>query len=263
MPRGPAAAAAGQRTPAPPAAPAAPPGSGSAVVTASAWWADAVDCPAGAEALLSPPERERLATLRDPRDRDARRAAWVLLRLLLGKHLGCAPAAVPLDRTCATCGAQHGPPRGPAGAPHVSLSHSAGRVLVALSGAPVGVDVERVVRGRDVTALAGQALAVAEQEALWTLTPDAVPAAFTRLWTRKEAVLKATGEGLPGGPEHVLVTAPWVQARLFAHTQRPSLVAELRDLAGAGRGYEAAIAVLTAAPLDLVEHDAAPLLSAP
>ncbi|MER7224223.1 4'-phosphopantetheinyl transferase superfamily protein, partial [Streptomyces rubradiris] len=111
------------------------------------------------------------------------------------------PAGVALTRLpCPGCGGPHGRPAvaGPAGDRlHFSLSHTAGLALLALAGRPVGVDVERVP-GPGPAEDAARALHRAEREELARLAPGARPGAFARCWTRKEAWLKATGEGLSG-----------------------------------------------------------------
>ena len=155
------------------------------------WWAAPVD-PEGAPglvALLDADERERLARLRRAADRGRYLAAHALVRLVLTGD-GASAAALRFDRTC-RCGAAHGKPRLPGG-PGFSLSHAGDLVGVAVrpDGA-VGLDVERVRDLADLAALAAHVRSPAEP------APDAIGvAAFFRTWTRKEALLKATGEGL-------------------------------------------------------------------
>ncbi|MFF7333227.1 4'-phosphopantetheinyl transferase superfamily protein [Streptomyces sp. NPDC008150] len=148
---------------------------------------------------LSSGERERASALRRADDRALYVAAHAVLRLLLGLRLGSAPAEVPLTRLpCPGCGGPHGRPAvaGPAGAGlHFSLSRTAGAALLGVAAAPVGVDLERTPDPdlvRDATA----ALHPREQGELARLAPGGRAAAFARCWTRKEALLKATGEGL-------------------------------------------------------------------
>lgn len=96
-------------------------------------------------------------------------------------------------RPCVQCGEEHGQPYIASHNLEVSASASGDYVAVALSDRAVGVDVEQVTtreRVADVTPL----LHPNEAAAIGREADTA--AAFTRLWTRKEAYLKATGEGL-------------------------------------------------------------------
>jgi 4'-phosphopantetheinyl transferase len=77
-----------------------------------------------------------------------------------------------------------------------SISHSGHAVWVALCrGTAVGIDVETTSAEFEPGTLAG-CLHPREQSALAGLPGAQARAAFLRCWTRKEAVLKAMGEGL-------------------------------------------------------------------
>ena len=156
------------------------------------WWAAPVD-PDRAPTLvrlLDDHERERLTRFRRPADRARYLAAHALARLVLGGS-GRTAAALRFDRTC-RCGAAHGRPVLPGG-PGFSLSHSGDLVGVAVRpGAAVGLDVEQVRDIADLPALAAHVWSPTERAR--DGTPG--PAAFFRTWTRKEAVLKAAGDGL-------------------------------------------------------------------
>ncbi|WP_051871922.1 4'-phosphopantetheinyl transferase family protein [Streptomyces sclerotialus] len=147
--------------------------------------------------LLDEEERRRAAAFRLDRDRDTYLTAHVALRLLLAQLLGGPPDAVPLARLpCAGCGGPHGKPV-LAGRPavHFSLSHSGPHVLIALAPRPVGADIEGVPPPERVHDVA-QVLHPAERDHLAGTSAEERPGAFARLWTRKEAYLKATGAGL-------------------------------------------------------------------
>jgi 4'-phosphopantetheinyl transferase len=94
------------------------------------------------------------------------------------------------------------------GKPHLAgadlefnLSHSAGALLVALSrDIELGVDLEAMVRRtRAVADLARRWFAPHEADALAALPHAQQQAAFLRLWTCKEAVLKCLGSGIGFG----------------------------------------------------------------
>ncbi len=152
------------------------------------WWAAPSAAPALVE-LLDDHERDRLSRFR--REIDAARyvAAHALVRLALDP---ARPGALRFDRTC-RCGQQHGKPRLVGDGPAFSLTHAGDVVGVAVHDDPVGVDVEQVRPLTDLAAMAAHACSPAEAAATETATE---PGAFFRLWTRKEAVLKATGDGL-------------------------------------------------------------------
>ncbi|MEV7141472.1 4'-phosphopantetheinyl transferase family protein [Streptomyces tauricus] len=151
------------------------------------------------EHWLDAAERERLASLRRTEDRDRCRTAHVALRRLLADHLGGDPAEVVIRRApCFVCGGPHGRPVIPRDPVHFSLSHAGDQLLIALATEPVGVDVEKVPDATAVTELAGT-LHPAERSALDGMSGMRRRIAFTRCWSRKEALLKGTGAGLNAG----------------------------------------------------------------
>lgn len=77
----------------------------------------------------------------------------------------------------------------------VSVSHAADLVVAACASSAVGVDVEQV-RPVDRAELVGAVLGATECASLDQAPPEDRDLRFTRLWTRKEAVVKATGDGL-------------------------------------------------------------------
>jgi 4'-phosphopantetheinyl transferase len=78
-----------------------------------------------------------------------------------------------------------------------NLSHSEDLALIAIArGAAVGVDLERIRPLPDAGELAARFFSERENELIQSLSEDLRPAAFLRIWTRKEACLKASGEGI-------------------------------------------------------------------
>jgi 4'-phosphopantetheinyl transferase len=97
---------------------------------------------------------------------------------------------------------EHGKPRlvNPDTDMTFNVSHSGGRMLLAFArGRHVGIDVERTTRTVDWKAVAGRFFSVHEQAALAGLPEAARRAAFFRCWTRKEAFMKASGQGVAYG----------------------------------------------------------------
>jgi 4'-phosphopantetheinyl transferase len=125
---------------------------------------------------------------------DALRSRWGagrgVLREVLGRALGCAPSEVKFRYGA------HGKP-GLADSPlHFNISHSGALAVIALARVEVGVDVE-LPRPRRSDAIARRFYAPGEIERLFAQAdPERRADNFFRLWTCKEAFLKATGEGL-------------------------------------------------------------------
>lgn len=170
----------------------APPGASAAVV-----------------AMLDPVELDRLAAFARPADRDRYATGCWLVRTLVGRSLGSAPAAVAVDRTCRSCGAGHGRPRVTAPLA-VSVTHAGDRVGVAVAhGAPpvvvgpsddgsgVGLDVSAPDERAALAEVATTFLAPSERT--WATSAED----RARLWVAKEAVLKAAGVGLRVDPATV------------------------------------------------------------
>jgi 4'-phosphopantetheinyl transferase len=189
------------------------------VDTCSVWWA-APRSPAAAPhlvALLDAEERARMDRFR--REIDAARylAAHALARLALARPLDVDPAGLAFDRTC-RCGQPHGKPRLDGPGPAFSMTHAGDLVGVAVHRDPVGLDVEQVRPLSDLAAVAAHACAPGETVA------DAD--GFFRLWTRKEALLKSTGEGL-STPMSDIALSPggavrWADRTVWLHDLSPA-----------------------------------------
>ena len=143
------------------------------------------------DALLSDDERARAARLMMP---DARRrfvAARIGLREILAQVTGVDAAGLTFSL------GEHGKPYlvGISDAPSFNLAHSGELALVAVSGRPVGIDLEQVRPLANMAQMAEMSFTDEERAALWALDEPTRTAAFFRLWTRKEAVMKAHGAG--------------------------------------------------------------------
>jgi 4'-phosphopantetheinyl transferase len=192
--------------------------------------------------VLDDVESSRVWALRRSVDQARSAAAAAMLRQLAGDLLGVPPTGVRIDRTCPDCGRPHGKPTLPGTDLHVSVTHSGERAAAALTReGPVGVDVE-LVTTQDHAALTDQILG-----------PDERTGDFYTYWTRKESVVKATGDGLRVPLRDVRVSAPDEAPALRGYPGRPDLRAWLRDLAP-GQDYRGSVTVLTANELVLVER---------
>ena len=101
---------------------------------------------------------------------------------------------------------EHGKPYAPSlPGLDLNLSHAKNHVLLAFArNQPLGVDLERIDRRLAIEDLARRFFAPEEADALDRVPADERLPAFLRLWTCKEAVLKAIGAGLSFGLERVV-----------------------------------------------------------
>jgi 4'-phosphopantetheinyl transferase len=211
-------------------------------------WATALDRPPAVLARLREQldADERARAARFHFERDARRftVARTVLRELLGAYLGRPPGDVrfvygPRDKP------ELAPPLDASGL-QFNVSHSGEIALYAVSlGQRLGVDVEQHRRLDDLAALARRNFSAAECRVLFSLAAEQQPLAFFRCWTRKEAFIKALGDGLAYPLDAFTVTlAPGEDARFVEIRDEPGS-AERWTLVPitVGAGYDAAVAV--------------------
>lgn len=150
--------------------------------------------------FLSSDERTRADRFRFEVHRNRFAVGRGLLRAILGRYCDVPPERLQFDYGL------NGKPelitpcegvRRTGGALHFNLAHSDGvGVLAVTQTAPVGVDVEQVRRLQEFNELVSQFFSAREAAEFSKLPWEKQPAAFFNLWTRKEALLKATGEGI-------------------------------------------------------------------
>jgi 4'-phosphopantetheinyl transferase len=211
-------------------------------------WRVSLDLPpARAERLtraLSDDERTRAGRFVFERDRHRFAVARGTLRAILGRYLGVPPGNL------AFAYSSHGKPALPNGAGvrdlRFNVSHAGGLALVAVAlGREVGVDIERVREDFATEEIAGRVFSPAELAAIRVLPAAARCAAFFNCWTRKEAYVKARGEGL-SLPLHRfdVSVAPGEPAALLATAENSCEASRwsLRELQP-GPGYVASLAV--------------------
>ncbi|MFD9631241.1 4'-phosphopantetheinyl transferase family protein [Streptomyces violascens] len=211
---------------------------------AEVWWVSPSDIRSWHDSLLSPAERNRMTELRRREDRHRMVVGNALLRLTVAAAVGVAVERVEIDRSCPDCDEPHGRPVVVGHDLHVSVSHSGGRIAVALTrSGPVGVDVEQAdPHPHSIADLHAAILSPAED-------PDEID--FHTRWVRKEAVLKATGEGLRTPMSKLTLTEAGP-----AGFDLPCSLYDLRP----GTGYAAALAVLTGRGVTVSERDGSELL---
>ena len=163
--------------------------------------------------LMSRDEHARAARFHFQRDRSRYTVARAMLRVLLGNHLGLPPAALALSQ------AANGKPclADPPVPVRFNLAHSGDIAIYAIcrDGEP-GVDVEQLDRTVAYDRLAQKFFSARELAELQRIPVASRKFAFLSCWTRKEAVVKATGDGLRTPLCEVEVTvAPDAQPRLL------------------------------------------------
>ena len=144
--------------------------------------------------LLDSAERNRAGKFRAERDRRRFVVAHATLRIVLAEYAGLEPHRVKftvrpggkpvLARNSAT------------GALHFNLSHSGELALCAVADREVGVDLEQLEHHDDMQRVAQHFFSEVEARTLGTLSGMDRTHFFFRTWVRKEAYLKASGEGL-------------------------------------------------------------------
>jgi 4'-phosphopantetheinyl transferase len=172
-------------------------------------------------ALLSEDERQRAGRFVFARDRRRFTVARGLLRRLLGERLGVSPGSVELVY------GRRGKPalaQSFAGAGlGFNVSHCNGVAVYGFTrGAEIGIDVETVRALPDADEIAARAFSRRENEAYLALDPRDRPLGFFNCWTRKEAFVKALGDGLRHGLDRFDVSlAPGEPARLLRVADLP------------------------------------------
>jgi 4'-phosphopantetheinyl transferase len=171
------------------------------------------------EMLLSEDELARARRFHFSRDRRRFAVARSSLRVILGAYLGLDPERISflygkrgkpyLHPSCDSRGLQF------------NISHSGEVVLLGITlDRTIGVDIEQLRFDLEAENIAARFFSAAEQQSLAALPASQKYPAFFNCWTRKEAFIKAKGDGLflplnqfdvslePGAPPKLLATRP-------------------------------------------------------
>lgn len=197
--------------------------------------------------LLTEDECERASRFRLADARSAFILTRSSLRLLLAGYLQKSPQSVGFRLT------QYGKPvLDEASELHFNVSHTDGLALLAFAKKRrIGIDVEKIRPQPDALKLAGRFFSEHERDQLDNLSAEEVPAAFFRCWSRKEAYIKARGEGLSLPLNQFDVSVEADPAAILLATRPDPTEARrwlLRD-APVPAGYAAAMAI------SLASHD--------
>ena len=131
---------------------------------------------------LYPEERDTLVkNTANPRVRRERYFVWRLLEVAIRHSLGLELSEIGLRREGE---------RWTSELADISLSHG-GALAVAVSGAPVGVDIESLSGDSDTARLAERFFSEAERAEYCAAPEEERRAAFLRIWTAKEAIFKS------------------------------------------------------------------------
>jgi 4'-phosphopantetheinyl transferase len=209
------------------------------------WWA-CLDLPAAALAQLAqtldPGEHARAERFYFEEDRRRFVASHGALRTVLGSYLAAPPEQVAFGYDA------HGKPFVIQAADIIplrfNLSHSHEMALMGVArGRQIGVDVERIRPALADEQMARRFFSPPEVEALLSFPAEQQAGAFFRCWTRKEAYLKARGDGL---------SFPLDQFDVSLSAEEPALLSVGGDRLAAARwrladpgefpGYAAALA---------------------
>ncbi|UZQ54909.1 4'-phosphopantetheinyl transferase superfamily protein [Trichothermofontia sichuanensis B231] len=148
--------------------------------------------------LLATQEQQRAHQFVQAIDRQRFIISHGTLRQILGEYLGIPPEQVPLQATAL-------------GKPYVAgmpiafnLSHAGQWAAIAVTtGMPVGIDIEAFRPIANLVSLGRHVFSPAERAAFTAIPAADQLSAFFQLWTRKEALLKAIGQGLHLPPTRV------------------------------------------------------------
>jgi 4'-phosphopantetheinyl transferase len=148
--------------------------------------------------LLSTEEKARAQRLKIAEKKNQFIITRGRLRQILGKYLNSDPRAFKFDY------ATHGKPyleeRWQGHEISFNVTHSHNYILIAMSlDHQLGIDIEKIRHDRDHTALARRFFSKREQAELTTLSEEVKIRAFYSCWARKEAFVKAVGDGITYG----------------------------------------------------------------
>ena len=194
--------------------------------------------------ILSPDELRRADSFYFEKDRTRFIVARAVLRTILSRYLGVPPRAVRF------CYGRHGKPalaeESGGNGLRFNMSHSHELALYAVArDREVGIDLEYIRQDFASQEIARHFFSPREVSTLCALPASMQARAFFNCWTRKEAYIKARGQGL-ALPLHQfdVSLSPGEPAELLSSRENPQEASRwtLRELAP-GDGYVAALAV--------------------
>jgi 4'-phosphopantetheinyl transferase len=192
------------------------------------------------EPILAPDELDRARRFHFTHLRESFLIARGALRCLLGRYLDLHPKSIQFSYS------SKGKPALEAGAHiHFNMTHSGGLAAIAITaGCQIGVDLEQIRPLSDMQQIAARFFCSEETAEIMSLTQGERERAFFCCWTRKEAYVKAIGDGLSAPLDSFRVTVlPDIPAQFvrIGHATADTNAWTLHDLS-LGPGYAAALA---------------------
>ncbi len=166
-------------------------------------------------ATLSIDEQRRADRFHFERDRHRFTAGRGILRNILSRYSGIKPALLEFSYSPRGKPALRSDSAG--GALNFNLSHSGGLALYAVTRhRQIGIDLEILRPMPDAEKIAARFFSANESAALGHLPPTHKQEAFFLCWTRKEAYLKAVGQGLTGLDDVEVSLTPGEPAKILS-----------------------------------------------
>ena len=145
----------------------------------------------GSELILSPDELQKAYRYKFEKDREQYIMARSLLRRILGKYLDQSPHKINFSYS------EKGKPYIKDSLIKFNLAHSGGKAVFAFAeNIDVGIDIEYMRDLPDELQIAKRFFSDEEVNEIMKVSEGDTKAAFFNCWTRKEAFIKAVGEGL-------------------------------------------------------------------
>jgi len=184
--------------------------------------------------VLNDAERSRTASYHHEKDKDRFILSRGILRWLLSEYAMLAPEKIEM-----VTGENKKPFLQANGtAIHYNVAHSGNLVLIAIADAPVGIDVEYIDPAFGYTDILPACFS--NEEATLIQNAEAPHYCFYTLWTRKEALLKATAKGIDDG----MCSVPCIDG---THHVLPGIIGSEQDWAvnnfDAATGYMGCVAL--------------------
>lgn len=146
--------------------------------------------------ILSETERQKAETFRIPVMRQRYIAVRALLRQTLADYLPTQPNHLAFKTST------HGKPYLVCESLHFNISHTADRLMIAVANfTDIGIDIEVIKPRSSLDSIAARCFSMRELHDWQQLPIEHRPVAFYRLWTKKEAFVKAVGRGIALGLE--------------------------------------------------------------